>query len=296
MKCFWHQLFNSRWPWPGGVPARTRRIQTTDQCPVHSYSRWVRLSGVPWTSSVTILYCLQLFGRRADGLSLCRSFLSLWLSVGQLACSSRLMVHLLGGSPGELLSASDPFQLSQLSLTAPLHRGLHGGLQPADRHVYRDPGLCGRSHSRRVCWPWCPLGGGVWLSGHRMGLGVCVRGQRAAADPGSCAVWREYDMCPCLRKVAFPWERPHMCAFLPRSFPHPGFSAAGRGGGVWILTFLSALAIASPLLSTVLLAGLFLSTHHDEHSVFADSNRFTYPPLLRATSRRVWWPVGLRHD
>uniref|UniRef100_H3DC37 Leucine rich repeat containing G protein-coupled receptor 6 n=1 Tax=Tetraodon nigroviridis TaxID=99883 RepID=H3DC37_TETNG len=57
-------------------------------------------------------------------------------------------------------------------------------------------------------------------------------------------------------------------------------------GDVWILAFLSALAIATPLLSTALLAGLFLSAHHDEHFVFADSNGFTYPPLLGAASRR----------
>lgn len=236
------------------------------------------------------------FQSTADEMCVCRSFLSLRLAVGQLAGSFGLVVHLLGGSFGELASASVPLQLAQLPLTAPLHGGLHGGLQPADRHVHRDPGLCGCSHPGRVCWAWRPLGGGVWLSGDRLGVGVCVWGERAAADSGSRAVRREYDVCPCLRKVALPWQRAHMCAFLSSSLHHPGFSATGRSGGVWVLTFLPALATATPLLSTAILAGLLLGPHHDEHSVFADSNRFIYPPLLGFTSGRVWWPVGLHHD
>lgn len=299
MKHFWHQ----QWFIPDDpdleefqLEIEESKLQASVQCSPTPGKWGCTLRGLNQMLGFFFLLCLWLFRSTADETCLCRSFLSLRLALGQLARSRRLVVHLLGVSSGELPSASVPLQLARLPLTAPLHRGLHGGLQPADRHVHRNPGLCGRSHPGRVCWPRRPLGGGVWLSGDRLGMGVCVRGECAAADSGGCAVRREYDVRPCLRKVAFPWQCADMRAFLPSSFPRPRFSATGRSGGVWVLTFLPALAIATPLLSTAILAGLLLSAHHDEHSVSADSNRLIYPPLLGFTAWRVWWPVGLHHD
>lgn len=213
----------------------------------------------------------------------CRSFPSLWLFVGQLVGSCGLVVHLPGVSAGELPPAPVPLRLTQLSFTTSLHCGLHGSFKSVDRRVYMHPGSRGRSYARRI-WPtWCPLGGGPWLSGNRMGLGVCIWSECAAADSRSCAVWSERDMCPGLWEVAFPWKCTHMCTFLPHSFPYPCLSSTGRSWGVQVLTLLPSLTPATTVLSAAILFRLPFSANYDEHPVLAYSHRFIHPPLLGVT-------------
>lgn len=197
------------------------------------------------------------------------------------------MVHLSGVSAGELPPAAVTLQLAWLPVAPPLHCGLHGCFQPADGRVHVHPGPGGRSHPGRVRSSRGPLGGGSWLPGDRMGLGVRLRGERSAADSGGRAVRRERDVRPRVREVAVPWECAYMCTFLPHPFPHPRVSAAARSRGVWVLTFLPSLASASSSLSASVLAGFPLGAHYDEHPVLADRHRFIHPALLGATEGRV---------
>lgn len=87
-----------------------------------------------------------------------------------------------------------------------------------------------------------------------------------------------------------------MCTILPHSFPHPRLPSTARSWGVWVLAFLPSLATAATIVSASFLPGLPLGTHHDEHSVLADSHRFIHSPLLGVTEGRVRGPVGLCHD
>lgn len=225
-----------------------------------------------------------------------RSFPSLWLFVGQLVSSRRLMDHLLGVSPGELPPAPVSLWLTRLPVTTPLHCGLHGCIQPVDRCLYLYLGPCGLAYHGRVWTPRCSLGGGSWLSSNRLGLGICIWSKRASAYFGSCAVWCERDMRSRLWEVTISRECTHVCTFLPHSFLHPRLSATGRCWGVWVFTFLSSLTPASTILSTTIFPRVPFVTHYDEHPMPTYSHRFIHSPLLGVTKRRVWGPVGLCYD
>lgn len=206
------------------------------------------------------------------------------------------MVHFLGVCPREFPSTSVSVWIAWSLVTAALHGGQHGHFQPADRHVHRHLGPCWCSYPWRVWSSRCPLGRGSGLSGHRLGLGVCIWGQRASANPGRCAVWCEYGVCACLWKVHVPCQRAHMRIFLYHSLSHNCLSSLGWSWWVRLIAFLSSFTFATSVFSITILPRLSLSAHNDEHPLFAHSHWFIHTPLLGVTQRRVWRPVGLRYD
>ncbi|CDR00292.1 unnamed protein product [Oncorhynchus mykiss] len=117
----------------------------------------------------------------------------------------------------------------------------------------------GRPHAGRIWTPRRPLGVGSRLPGDGVGVGVCVRGERAAVDPGSRAVWHERDVRTGLRKGALTREHPYVRVILPHPLSHPGIPPSGQCGRVRFLPSLPALPLASPLLPSTLLSRLPLS-------------------------------------
>ena len=197
------------------------------------------------------------------------------------------MDHLLRVRAGELHAAPVALRLGRVPLPAPLHRGLHGRLQPADGRVHVHPGPGGRHDLWRVWSPRRPLGGRSRLPGDGLGVGVLLRGQRAAADAGGRAVRRERDVRPGLRQVPVTRQRSRLFPLLPHPLSHPGLPPVGGSGGVRLLAVLPAFPPAALVLPAPLLHRLPPGSDHDEHPVPADSDRLLHPPVLGAAEGRV---------
>lgn len=225
-----------------------------------------------------------------------RSFRSMWLPAGQLVGPCGPVVHHPGVSTWKLRPAPLSFWLSWISVSAPVHRGLHGRIQPFDGHVHMRPDPGGRPHLRRIWPPWCSVGDRSWLPGHRLGVGFCFWSQCFTADVSGRAVWRECDMRPCLREVTFVRKCSYLCTFLSDFLRSSGLLPTVGGWRIWIFAFLSSLTPATSVIQGSILSGFPSGSYHDEHFVSPYRHWFVHTSVLGVTQGWMWRSVGLCND